>query len=202
MTEALLARDKRYEALFDVKAEAAAMDNAVPFDLNAAMNALRQRGPVLEGSLRDLLGLAGRNPYETERLTFTAFSYAACDRAFRENELFTSFAYNDMPGIRNMGEILLNKVGDDHRRLRAATSASFLKPVSLDWWRPNWIDTTVAMLLDGLDGEDRTDLNLSFCARLPRGRPERRRCARFPHAFAAISGPSPLFTRTAGGVSR
>ena len=167
MTDGLLARDRRYESLFDVSAEAEAMGNTVPFDLNVAMNDLRAQGPVLEGSLRDLLGLEGRNPYETERPTYTALSFAACDRAFRENELFTSFAYNDMPGIRNMGSILLNKVGDDHRRLRTATQSSFLKPVSLNWWRPNWIDDTVDMLLDGMGGHDHSDLNMSLCARLP-----------------------------------
>lgn len=167
MNDALLAKDQRYEKLFDVTAEAEAMGNAVPFDLNAAMNDLRRRGPVLEGSLRDLLGLEGRNPYQIERPTFTALSFAACERVFRENELFTSFAYNDMPGFANMGTILLNKVGDDHRRLRAATQSSFLRPTSLNWWRPNWIDETVAMLLDALGDADRTDLNLSLCARLP-----------------------------------
>lgn len=167
MSDGLLAADQRYEKLFDVTAEAAAMGNTVGFDLNAAMNGLRQRGPVLPGSLRDLLGLEGRNPYETVRPTYTALSFAACDRAFRENELFTSFAYNDMPGFRNMGSILLNKVGDDHKRLRLATQASFLKPVSLNWWRPNWIDDTIDMLLASMAGQDATDLNMSLCARLP-----------------------------------
>ncbi|TVV76744.1 cytochrome P450 [Sphingomonas solaris] len=167
MNGSLVVDDARYDRLFDVASEARAMGNSVPFDLAEALNGLRTRGPVLAGGVRDLLGLDVRSPYEHPLPTFTALSFAACDRAFRENERFTSYAYNDMAGMRQMGSILLNKIGDEHRRLRAATQSMFLKPASMNWWRPNWIDETVEGLLDRIGHLDRTDLNMTLCARLP-----------------------------------
>lgn len=167
MDTMLTAQDERYDELFDVTTEAANMGNVADFDTNAAMNALRERGPVLAGSLRDLLGMAGRNQYEVERATFTALSFKACEAVFRQNELFTSFAYNDIPGFRNMGPIMLNRIGVDHREFRATGRSMFLKPAATNWWRPNWIDDTVAALLDHIETLDRVDLNSDLCARLP-----------------------------------
>ena len=56
MNEVLTGTDSRYRTIFDVNHEAAAMGNLADFDVAAAMNALRERGPVLAGSLRELLG--------------------------------------------------------------------------------------------------------------------------------------------------
>ena len=76
-------------------------------------------------------------------------------------------AYNEMPGVRGMGTIILNKIGDDHRRFRATAQPMFIKPKAMTWWRPNWIDATVAALLDRIEGGERADLNLDLCAPLP-----------------------------------
>ena len=167
MDKALLAEDAHYRTLFDVKHEAQNMGNVADFDTNVAMNALRARGPVLEGSLRDLLGVEGRKQYDTDLPTFTALSFQACDVAFRQNEVFTSFAYNDIPGFRNMGPIMLNRIGVDHRRFRATGAPMFIKPVALGWWRTNWIDETVEALLTNMEAMSRADLNSELCARLP-----------------------------------
>lgn len=167
MENVLTKEDPRYRNLFDVGNEARHMGNVADFDTNAAMNALRERGPVIEGGLRDLLGVDGRKQYDVERRTFTALSYQACDIAFRQNELFTSFAYNDIPNFRNMGPIMLNRIGEDHRRFRATGQAMFARPVALNWWRTNWIDETVNTLLDHVASMDGPDLNSEFCARLP-----------------------------------
>jgi cytochrome P450 len=167
MNEVLTGADSRYRTIFDVSHEAAAMGNLADFDVAAAMNALRERGPVLAGSLRELLGAPGRAQYQRDLPTFTALSFKACETAFRENETFTSFAYNDMPGISNLGPIMLNRIGADHRRFRATGQSMFIKPAATGWWRTNWIDDTVTMLLDHVAEFDRVDLNSEFCARLP-----------------------------------
>ena len=167
MDTVLTAKDERYDELFDVATEAANMGNVADFDTNAAMNALRARGPVLAGGLRDLLGMEARQQYDVERPTFTALSFKACEIAFRKNELFTSFAYDDIPGFRNMGPIMLNRIGADHREFRATGRSMFLKPAATNWWRPNWIDDTIATLLDRIETMDRADLNADLCARLP-----------------------------------
>ena len=167
MKDAITAEDARYRTLFDVGNEAANMGNVADFDTNAAMNALRGRGGVLPGSLRDLLGVGGRKQYDTDRPSYTALSFKACDIAFRENELFSSYAYNEIPGFRNMGPIMLNRIGADHRRFRATGAAMFAKPASLNWWRTNWIDEAVDTLLTQIASLDRADLNSELCARLP-----------------------------------
>lgn len=167
MENALTVEDSRYRSLFDVGNEARNMGNVADFDTNAAMNALRARGPVLAGSLRDLLCVEGRKQYDTDRPHFTALSFQACDIAFRQNETFTSFAYNDIPGFRNMGPIMLNRIGADHRRFRATGAAMFTRPVALGWWRTNWIDETVDSLLTHIAELERADLNTELCARLP-----------------------------------
>jgi cytochrome P450 len=167
MENVLTVKDDRYEALFDVGREAASMGNAADFDTNGAMNALREQGPVLAGSLRALLGIQGRSQYRTELPTYTALSFRACETAFRENESFTSYAYNDMPGISSIGPIVLNKVGLEHQRFRATGQSMFIKPVAMNWWRPNWIDETVDALLTHIATLERADLNIELCARLP-----------------------------------
>ena len=159
--------DPRYAELFDVRREAQGMSNVADTDFNPLMNALRERGPVLKGSLRELLGLGGDSRYDTELPGYTALSFAACDRAFRENLLFSSEVYNDMPAVRKLGHVVLNKVGEPHKRMRAAAQSMFLKPAATGWWRRNWIDDAVKGLVDRLEGRDRADLNIDLCARLP-----------------------------------
>lgn len=167
MVNLLTVKDDRYDELFNVEREAARMGNVADFDINEAMNALRERGSVLSGSLRALLGIQGRTAYKTELPTYTTLSFRACETAFRENEIFTSYAYNDMPGISSIGPIMLNKIGVEHRRFRATGQAMFMKPVAMNWWRPNWIDETVDALLAHIATLGQTDLNMELCARLP-----------------------------------
>ncbi len=67
MDNVLTVDDARYKALFDVGNEAASMGNVADFDTNSAMNALRARGPVLHGGLRELLDIKGRKQYDRDR---------------------------------------------------------------------------------------------------------------------------------------
>jgi cytochrome P450 len=167
MEDMLTSDDPRYREIFDVAAEAENMGNATDLDLNDAMNALRERGSVLKGSLRELLGINIHSPFEHDLPTYSVLSFKACDQAFRDNKSFTSFAYNDMPAIRSLGPIVLNRVGEEHIRLRATAQLMFMKPKTMSWWRSNWIDNTVNTLLDRIEKMDAVDLNFDLCARLP-----------------------------------
>lgn len=168
MSQALTAEDPRYSELFDAAKEAAASNNGEVYgDLTPAMNALRDKAPVHRGSLRDLLEVPGLHHYDVERPHYTVFSFAACDRAFRDNLLFSSEGYLESAGVRSMGKVILSMVGDEHRRYRAAAQPMFIKPRAMTWWKQNWIDEIVDTLLDQLDGRETADLNLELCARLP-----------------------------------
>lgn len=51
----LISDAPRYKAVYDVEADAAKVGNSVDINVNAALSALRNRAPVLEGSVRELL---------------------------------------------------------------------------------------------------------------------------------------------------
>ena len=161
--------DTLYKELFDVANEARDIGNAIEIDVVPAMNALRDRAPVLKGSLRDLLGLPHHDHggWTTPRESYTLLSFTANDRALRENLVFSSTGYLESAGVRSLGPVILAMTGDEHRRTRAVAQSMFLRPRVESWWRRNWIDEIVAQLMARLDGRDRADRNLDFCARLP-----------------------------------
>jgi cytochrome P450 len=169
MKTLLTSDDQRYAELFDVVKESTAMGGGVYGDLTPQMNALRNKHPVLKGSLRELLGLppGPHANYEKDRPHYTVFSYALCNRAFRENLLFSSEIYRESPGVRQLGKVILTMVGDEHLRYRKMVQPMFIRPRAINWWRKNWIDNSVAALLDRLERMEKADLNLDFCARLP-----------------------------------
>jgi cytochrome P450 len=90
-----------------------------------------------------------------------------CNRALRENLLFSSEVYEESPGVRQLGKVILKMVGDEHMRYRKMVQPMFIRPRAIKWWRKNWIDNSVASLLDRLETLDAVDLNLDLCARLP-----------------------------------
>ncbi|HKY90919.1 MAG TPA: cytochrome P450, partial [Nevskiaceae bacterium] len=139
-------------------------------DLAPKAKALRERGEVLEGKLHDLLGvpkLSAEMDYHRGRRHFSVLSFRACDEAFRDNELFSSAAYRESPGVRSLGRTILEMTGDEHRRYRAVAQPMFIKPKVMNWWKPKWIQEGVDGLLDRLESRDAADLNLELCARLP-----------------------------------
>jgi cytochrome P450 len=168
MADAVNADDPRYKEMFDVRNEARA-DVLIETDMNAAFNALREQAPVHKGYLRNLMKLPDHHPrYATPRPAYTAFSFEACNAAFRDNETFSSKLYRDMPVAQNtFGGSMLERTGSDHRRMRATAQPMFLKPKTLTWWRERWINDIVTNLVAALKNEDRADLNLQFCARMP-----------------------------------
>jgi len=168
MAETLTSSDPRYRKLFDITQDAKAHGVEVHGDLTPGMNALRERAPVLKGSLRELLGLPEiHQAFDVVRQHYTVLSFKACDRVFRDNVVFSSEVYAESPGVRSLGRTILGMVGDEHRRYRAVVQPMFLRPRAMTWWQPNWIDEAVNTLLDHLLGQDKADLNLELCARLP-----------------------------------
>ena len=167
MGEILTADDPRYRKMFDASAEARDVGEVVG-DLTPQFNALRDRGVVHKGTLRDLLGLQSHDEgLDVERQAYTIFSFAACDAAFRDNITFSSELYLEMPMVRAFGDVILSKVGDPHKRLRAVAQPMFVEPKAMTWWRENWIDAVVRQLVDNIDGQREADLNYDICARMP-----------------------------------
>lgn len=168
MAESLTSDDPRYSELFDVQKEAAHSSGEVYGDLTPRMNALREQAPVLKGSLRELLDLPEvHQAYDRPRQHYTLLTFELCERALRENLLFSSKVYEESPGVRALGNVILKMTGEEHRRNRAVVQPMFIKPRAVDWWRPNWVEGAVDALLTRLEGKREADLNMDLCARLP-----------------------------------
>ena len=172
MTDVLIADDPLYEELYDVRREAVDHGNLVEEDMNPAMGALRDRAPVQAGYLRELLGLPPHHRHVGAhgRAGFTAFSWTACNAAFRDHERFSQGVYKPAELSPQAAEPRLGILEMDepeHRAYRATLQPMFLKPQTLTWWRRRWINDIVAALVDRLKRQDRAELNLEFCARIP-----------------------------------
>ena len=170
MSDAVTADDPRYKELFDVRTEARASGHLLEEDMNQHFCRLREAAPAHKGFLRELLQVPEHHSkYATPKTGYSAFSFEACNAAFRDNETFSSRLYEEMPGVQAGfgGKTILQMVGGEHRRSRATLQPMFLKPKAFSWWRDHWIDEIVRTLIEALHGEDRADLNLQFCARMP-----------------------------------
>lgn len=158
----------RLTELFTVQAQSANAGLEMEHDYSADINALRERAPVLKGSPRELLGLPEvEGAYGVQRENWTLLSFAACERGFRENLTFSSEIMKESAGIKSVGPTILEMVGKQHKRNRAVAQPLFLRPRTIDWWKPTWIQQAVDSLLDPLVGKERSDLNLDLCAWLP-----------------------------------
>ncbi|HVV74539.1 MAG TPA: cytochrome P450 [Mycobacteriales bacterium] len=132
---------------------------------------LREKAPVHEGTLHQLSGVEDELffhglPYP-DRPHFTAFSYAACDAAYRNPQVFASAADAvDFDGEANVLNSMLSMGGTQHRRYRALVQPSFV-PAKAQWWIQNWIEKTVHALIDHFAGNGRAELNVDFAAAIP-----------------------------------
>lgn len=168
MADSLTADDPRYAALFDIAKEALETTGQVEGDLTPRMNVLREAAPVHRGSLRSILDLPEiHKAFDRPRDHYTIFRFADCERAFRENLIFSSEVYRESPGVQNLGRTILEMTGDEHRRYRGVVQPMFLRPRAQSWWKTNWIDESVDALVDRFQGRDGADLNMELCARLP-----------------------------------
>jgi cytochrome P450 len=135
-------------------------------------HALREESAVHEGVVHELTGYPGDwffqgLPYP-DRPHFSAFSFEACDAAFRDGDLFASHAAEESidtsePGVFNS---ILAMGGAQHRRYRALVQPSFV-PAKAQWWITNWIEQTVHALIDEFVGDGHAELNVDFAAAIP-----------------------------------
>jgi cytochrome P450 len=163
----------RVRQLFDLSSNIHAQNGGTyRDDPHPLWHSLRQKADIHEGTLHDLCrageGLFFHGLPEPDRLHYSAFSWGACDDAYRHPEIFASSA--EAVDLEH-GEIgptnsMLSMGGAEHRRYRALVQASF-SPARVPWWTQNWIEKTVHTLIDAFEGEGRAELNVEFCAAIP-----------------------------------
>jgi len=133
---------------------------------------LRERAPVHPGTVHELTGYQGPAVFQglpfPDRPHFSAFTYAACDSAYRTDEVFAASpdAVDPTGDDIGVGSSMLSMGGAQHRRYRSLVQPSFV-PARAEWWISRWIDRTVHLLIDGFAAEGRAELNVDFCAAIP-----------------------------------
>jgi cytochrome P450 len=135
-------------------------------------NRLREQAPVHAGTVHALSGIHDDLmfhglPYP-DRPHYSAFTWTACDTAYRDPDTFASSAEavdleEGDPGPTNS---LLSMGGVQHRRYRALVQPSF-SPTKVRWWVENWIDSTIHSLIDAFESRGRAELNVELCAAIP-----------------------------------
>jgi len=141
-------------------------------DPSPAWQALRAKAPVQAGTVHELSGITAPLGFhglpEPDRLHFSAFSFAACDAAYRDPETFASspVAADIKGGEASITNTLLSMGGTEHRRYRSLVQPSFM-PAKATWWIRNWIGETVDLLIDSFAPDGQAELNVDFCAAIP-----------------------------------
>lgn len=164
---------ERVRRLFDLRSQANASSvGGFEDDPYPAWHRLRETGPIHPGTVHELTGFTGPImfqglPFE-DRPHFSAFSFAACDAALRDEALFASSPNPVDLETADIGPLnsMLTMGGARHRSYRALVQRSFA-PGRMDWWTRKWIEQTTHDLIDVIEGDGRADLNLGFCALLP-----------------------------------
>ncbi|MFG1921960.1 cytochrome P450 [Cryptosporangium sp. NPDC048952] len=172
MTTERLDRD-RVRELFDLRgAYLAGVGGAYTDDPYPAWHRLREEKVVHEGTVHELTGYPGPATFSglpyPDRPHFSVFSYAACDEAYRNPEVFASApeAVDPVHGEPGALNSMLSMGGTQHRRYRSLVQPSFV-PAKAQWWIRNWIEQTVHLLIDGFANDGRAELNVDFCAAIP-----------------------------------
>ncbi|HET9078057.1 MAG TPA: cytochrome P450 [Acidimicrobiales bacterium] len=137
-----------------------------------AWHRLRDRAAVQPGIVHELMGVTDPLGFhglpEPDRVHYSAFSWAACDAVYRNEEVFASSAgpVDIEHGPIGPTNSMLSMNGPQHRRYRALVQPSF-GPVRARWWIENWIDAAVHALIDCFEDRGRAELNVEFCAAIP-----------------------------------
>src|SRR5215470_10301379 len=120
MNTVLITDDPLYEQLYDVRREALEMGNLVEGDMNAAMSALREKGAVQKGFLRELLKLPVHFRYALAvgRQGYTALTWDACEAAFRNAQTFSSRIAHHPDDGEEQTRGILEMDGQQHRSHR------------------------------------------------------------------------------------
>jgi cytochrome P450 len=169
----LLDRD-RLRDLFDLRSGSFAFTGGgYEADPYPSWARLRQSGPVHEGTVHGLTeGFEGAAYFhgltEPNDHHFSAFSFAACDQAYRNDAVFASSPAGRGRDDEGAGpqNSMLSMGGTRHRRYRTLVQPSFV-PAKAKWWIANWIDETVHALIDNIAADGRAELNVDFCAAIP-----------------------------------
>jgi cytochrome P450 len=164
---------ERVREVFDLRGPYLLMTGgAYEEDPYPTWQALRASGPVHAGTVHGLTGIEEdwffQGLPEADRPHFSAFSFEACDAAYRNPEVFASSPTAidlDTAELATMNS-MLSMGGAQHRRYRGLVQPSFM-PSRAEWWIRNWIEHTVQLLVDGIAGDGRADLNIDFCAAIP-----------------------------------
>ena len=133
---------------------------------------LRTQAAIHPGTVHELTGYEGDAMFHglpfPDRPHFSTFSYAVCDAAYRNPEVFASSpgAADGSPDDIGYEQSLLMMGGTKHRRYRSLVQPSFM-PAKAQWWIQNWIEETVNTLIDAIVAEGRAELNVDFCAAIP-----------------------------------
>lgn len=172
MTAPTLDREKLRE-LFDLRSSYNALSGGTyADDPYPVWHRLREQGPVLPGVLHELTGATDPMYFHglpfPDRPHFTTFDYETGFAAHRDPEVFASSAepVNFETGPLNITNSMLSMDGPQHKRYRALVQPAFLSSNG-SWWAENWITETVDLLIDGLAGDGRAELNVDFCAAIP-----------------------------------
>ncbi|KPM50960.1 cytochrome P450 [Frankia sp. R43] len=169
-TTHLLDRD-RVRRLFDLRSSYNAIAGGdFTDDPYPAWRRLREQAPVHQGTVHELTGYQGQASFhglpEPDRPHFSTFSFAVCDEAYRNEELFSSSTSLGLEGDVGVGASLLTMGGNRHRRYRALVQPSFV-PAKAKWWISRYIEETVQLLIDSFVDDGRAELNVDFCAAIP-----------------------------------
>ncbi|WP_068158351.1 cytochrome P450 [Rhodococcus phenolicus] len=173
MTTASLDRNRMRE-LFDLQGSYNELTGGLySGDPYPIWHRLRSEKPVHRGTVHELTGISDQLYFQglpfPDRPHFSAFSFEACNDAFRNPAVFASSpeAVDADPEKGSLGHnSMLSMNGVEHRRYRGLVQPSFL-PSNAEWWIRNWIEETVHLLIDGFAGDGRAELNVDFCAAIP-----------------------------------
>jgi len=162
--------DPRIAALFDVAGEQEHSGHVIVEDPFPALGKLLAEAPVHKGAIGELLGYnadAGFHFHIPGKPTYTTFSFEATSRVLIENETFSSRVYEEIDSNAQFAHTILQKVGAEHRRLRAPMQPLFSPKMAATWWNDLVIAETVEVLVSKIEGKGSANLFLELCARMP-----------------------------------
>jgi cytochrome P450 len=161
----------RIRALFDLRgATYATRGGSFDVDPYPTFRRLRESGPVHPRAPHEELGWTGDVffqglPYPN-RPHFSAYDFETCSAIFRDE---TCFVTNPEPWPDETpmpDSAILFMDGTRHLRYRRLVQPSFA-PARAVWWLENWIEDTIDQLIGMIQQDNRSDLNLDFCAPIP-----------------------------------
>lgn len=124
---------------------------------------LRREAPVQRGDLVTLSGLRSELPVlddldiENDREVFTAFSYAAVERTFREAATFSSKTAENEGMELVMGHTILNMDEPEHRAYRGLVQQAFSR-AAMARWESELVRPVIDRHIDAFAGRGSADL--------------------------------------------